>query len=325
VNHQRPVLPGDALGNVETSGADNVILLLCDGLGYNEWTRQSGRGFIGSISAKGSVRPITTVFPSTTAAALTTVSTGLTPQEHGLPEWYVYMDEVGDTIATLPFARVGDRGRDTLEGELNPKALFSGKTIFQKLRDEGIVSTSLTNRTLAYTAYSTVSRVGSEVLPYSTASDFTVSLRRLVERSRGKNFFYAYWSLVDTIEHIYGPKTDESEVEASLISHAFREGFLSKLDREAEEDSDTRDRGPWAVASGSERNRLYEPVEEAHQCSRAVPVWRSDTSVGERPRRLPQDPGKPTGANEEIPGEEARRVGIRHDDRGSHRHGALRD
>ena len=233
VNSGRPVLPKDALGSVETGGIDNVILLLCDGLGYNEWTRQAGRGFFGSISAKGSVRPITTIFPSTTAAALTTVATGLTPQEHGLPEWYVYMEEIGAVIITLPFVRVGDKGRDTLEGEFNPRALFSGRTMFQRLREEGIKSTSLSSRNLAYTVYSTISRTGSEVLPYSAASDLTVSLRRLVERSRGKNLFYAYWSYVDTIEHMYGPNTDESEVEASVISHAFQQGFLSKLDREA--------------------------------------------------------------------------------------------
>ena len=233
VGGTRPALPKGALGNVDLSGIENVILLLCDGLGYNEWKRQSGSGFIGAISKKGHVRPITTVFPSTTAAALTTVSTGLTPQEHGLPEWFVYMEEIGEIVVTLPFTRVGDLGRDTLVGELNPRALFDGETIFQKLRGEGIGSTSLTSRTLLRTAYTTVSRTGSNIVAYNTASDFTVSLRGLVERSRGKNFYYAYWSYVDTIEHIYGPNTDEAEVEASLISHALQKGFLAKLDREA--------------------------------------------------------------------------------------------
>ena len=232
VRESRPLLPKNALGDVETAGVENVILLLCDGLGYREWKRQGAKGFIGALSKRGSVRPITTVFPSTTAAALTTVSTGLTPQEHGLPEWYVYMQELGEVIVTLPFARVGE-GRDTLEGQMNPRALFDGQTIFQKLRRAGVNSTSLTNRALANTSYSTVSRRGSDVVPYSTASDLTVSLRRLIERARGPNFFYAYWSYVDTIEHIYGPNTDEAGVEASLISHAFQEGFLSKLDREA--------------------------------------------------------------------------------------------
>jgi hypothetical protein len=233
IRDSRPLLPKDALGNVETSGVENVILLLCDGLGYREWKRQGAKGFIGALSKRGSVRPITTVFPSTTAAALTTVSTGLTPQEHGLPEWYVYMQELGEVIVTLPFARVGDKGRDTLDGVINPRVLFDGQTIFQRLRRAGVSCTSLTNRALANTSYSTVSRRGSNVAPYSTASDLTVSLRRLIERSRGPNLFYAYWSFVDTIEHIYGPNTDESQVEASLISHAFQEGFLSKLNREA--------------------------------------------------------------------------------------------
>ncbi len=233
IGQSRPVLPKDALGNVETSEADNVILVLCDGFGHNEGRRQKGKGFVGAISSKGSVRPITTVFPSTTAAALTTVCTGLTPQEHGLPEWFVYMDEVGEVIATLPFSRVGERRRDTLEGVLNPRALFDGNTIFHELNEDGVNCVSLTNRNLAFSTYSTVSRGGSDVLPYGAASELTVSLRRLVERSRGQNFFYAYWSYVDTIEHVHGPGTDEAEVEASMISHAFQEGFLSRLDRDA--------------------------------------------------------------------------------------------
>jgi hypothetical protein len=79
-------LPGDALGATETSGTENVVLLLLDGLGYREWRKHEKDGFIGALSRKGHVRPISTVFPSTTAAALTTISTGLTPQEHGLPE-----------------------------------------------------------------------------------------------------------------------------------------------------------------------------------------------------------------------------------------------
>ena len=233
VHVDRPTLPKGAFGDVETSGVENVVLLLCDGFGFNEWRRQDQRGFFGAISKKGSVRPITTVFPSTTAAALTTVSTGLTPQEHGLPEWFVYMQELGSVIVTLPFTRVGDSGRDTLVGEFDPKALFDGRTIFQRLKKEGVNCVSLTSRSLAYTAYSKTSRVGSDTVPYTTASDLTVSLRRLVEASRGRNFFYAYWSYVDTIEHIYGPNTEEAEVEGSLISHAFQEGFLSKLSREA--------------------------------------------------------------------------------------------
>ncbi len=229
----RPALPKDAFGDLDTSGIENVVLILCDGFGYNEWQRQSDHGFFGALAAKGSVRPITPVFPSTTAANLTALATGMTTQEHGLPEWYVYMEEVGEIIITLPFVKVGDSGRDTLVGTMNPRSLFDGTTIYERMKSSGISSTSFTSRGLANTAYSNVSRAGSEVSGYNTASDLSVSLRTFVERARGLNYIYAYWSYVDTIEHIYGPGTDEALVEGSLISHALYEGFLSKLDRKA--------------------------------------------------------------------------------------------
>ncbi|HEY6282523.1 MAG TPA: alkaline phosphatase family protein [Nitrososphaerales archaeon] len=226
-------LPGDALGSTETSGTENVVLLLLDGLGYREWRKHKEDGFIGTLSKKGHVRPISTVFPSTTAAALTTISTGLTPQEHGLPEWYVYMKEIGEVIVTLPFALPGGQGRDTLVGAMDPRALFDGPTIFDRLKAAGVRSTSLTNRALARTAYSEVARHGSRVEPHISASDLSVNLRRLVEGAKGKNLFYVYWSFIDTIEHSYGPNTDVASLEASLISHALQEGFLSRLGHEA--------------------------------------------------------------------------------------------
>jgi hypothetical protein len=222
-------LPDDALGSAEVSGVENVVLMLFDGLGYAEWKRQETHGFLGALSRSGGVRPITTVFPSTTAAALTSVSTGLTPQEHGLPEWYVYMQEVGEVIATLPFSRAGDSRRDTLRGVMDPGVLFDGKTMFELLKDGGMEGTTLTTRSLAHSAYSEAINRGGTIVPCASSSDLAVSLRRLVENSRGQNMYYVYWPYVDTLEHIYGPGTDEAGVEASLISHALLEGFLSKL------------------------------------------------------------------------------------------------
>ena len=229
----RPRLPKDALGDAETSGIDNVVLMLCDGLGYNEWRRNRGTGFFGALGAKGSVRPITSIFPSTTAAALTTVSTGLTPQEHGLPEWFVYMQELGEVILTLPFSRLGEYGRDTLKGKLPERSLFDGTPVFRRLKDEGINCMTITGGYLASTVYSTMTRGGTDVTPYSSSSDLSVSLRRFIERAKGKNFVYVYWGNVDHIEHTYGQGTDESLVEASNISHALQEGFLDRIDREA--------------------------------------------------------------------------------------------
>jgi hypothetical protein len=77
---------------VDIDNVQNVVLLVLDGFGFEPWTKQTtDGGFFQSVTERGLVLPITTVFPSTTAAALTAINTGLTPQEHGLPEWFVYM------------------------------------------------------------------------------------------------------------------------------------------------------------------------------------------------------------------------------------------
>ena len=46
---------------------------------------------------------ITSVFPSTTASAITTSYTGRTPLEHGLTGWFAYFGEAGCVGAPLPF------------------------------------------------------------------------------------------------------------------------------------------------------------------------------------------------------------------------------
>ena len=62
----RPTLPRGALG-VEISGVTNAVLIVCDGLGMNEWLRKPVNGFSGTLTKEGAVKPITIAFPSTTA------------------------------------------------------------------------------------------------------------------------------------------------------------------------------------------------------------------------------------------------------------------
>jgi hypothetical protein len=230
VKSERPRIPRDAFGDVEVDSPERVILIVLDGFGYREWQNQASEGFVKAMTTKGHTRPITTVFPSTTAAALTSLSTGLTPQEHGLPEWFVYFRELSMIIATLPFSPMGDPGRDTLWRTTDPRILFKGETVYRMLAREGIPSQSFVNRNIAETAYSTTSLMGSEMNSYSSSSDLMAMVRRKVEVATSPAFFYVYWSYVDTIEHKFGPNTDESSLEAALISYSIQKGLVEKLD-----------------------------------------------------------------------------------------------
>lgn len=228
-------LPRDSLG--ETNGIENVVLLVLDGFGMSAWRRQKGGGFVRTMAKKGNVRPITTVFPSTTAAALTTLNTGLTPQEHGLHEWFLYIKSLDTVIATLPFSFASDynerRANETLKGHMNPATLFSGKPIFGKLRETGVEVQFFVSRALAGTSYNSVAYASAEKVPFTSGPEMAALLCKAIERATRPSLFYVYWSYIDNMEHRYGPATEESELEAASVSFILQKGLVERLGRKA--------------------------------------------------------------------------------------------
>src|SRR4051812_3883855 len=73
----------------EIQGATNIVLVIMDGLG-DRYIAANGAG--GAL-AQHRHAPISAVFPSTTASAITTSFTGATPLEHGLTGWFTYFSK----------------------------------------------------------------------------------------------------------------------------------------------------------------------------------------------------------------------------------------
>jgi hypothetical protein len=74
----------------ELRDAKSVVLIAIDGLGYNFFKRHCKNSPLNKYLA-GS---ITSVFPSTTAAAMTTIYTGVAPLNHGILAWFTYFKEL---------------------------------------------------------------------------------------------------------------------------------------------------------------------------------------------------------------------------------------
>src|SRR5689334_19460245 len=89
-----PPLASDVLPRQLTDGVTTVVLLVADGLGHLQLEREIGLGnapHIGELvqrAAAGDARvaysPITSVFPTTTVAALGSVNSAVAPTSHGL-------------------------------------------------------------------------------------------------------------------------------------------------------------------------------------------------------------------------------------------------
>ena len=230
VENQRTKLPSDVFDGVDTTGVEKVVLFVFDGFGFNEWQKQVGNGFFGRMAKSGRTTPITSVFPSTTSTALTTLTTGLTPQEHSLIEWFMYLPEADMIIQTLPFSPMDSHGTNRLS-KVDPEVLVTGESVFPLLAWKDIRASSYLSRYIARSAYSELMHRGSEIHPYVDSSDLAVMLRKNLESEKRQSLHYVYLSSIDTLQHLYGPGSEEAYLEAANLSGALKRGVLDTLDR----------------------------------------------------------------------------------------------
>jgi hypothetical protein len=82
---------------------ENVVVLLIDGYGWDRFQAGERPALLDRLAAAGETTPITSVYPTETAAAITSLNTGRTPAEHGLLGWNLRLPPVDRTVQTLPF------------------------------------------------------------------------------------------------------------------------------------------------------------------------------------------------------------------------------
>src|SRR5512145_1496377 len=94
----------DRIKDAFSSGSyDAVILFLVDGFGWRFFERFENASFLKRIATHGRIEKLISQFPSTTAAHLTTIHTGLNVGQSGVYEWTYYEPRVDAIIAPLLF------------------------------------------------------------------------------------------------------------------------------------------------------------------------------------------------------------------------------
>ncbi|MBI2443806.1 MAG: alkaline phosphatase family protein [Candidatus Magasanikbacteria bacterium] len=229
------LIPADLAGRP----APKVILVLVDGLGWKQFQASAlTHQFFQNLMAKGGARPLTSVFPSTTAAALSTLHTGLTPQEHGLLEWRVYYDELDQVVITLPFTTSDKEGPDSLlKKGVDPKLLIEAPTIYQKLKTQGIPSFVFASKVTAHGAYSGRVHAGATSIVHTNLSDLLVNLREKLAAVSGPAYFFVYWELFDSIAHHYGPGSRQAEAELASLALLWQKIFVEAVEPAAARDT----------------------------------------------------------------------------------------
>ncbi len=215
--------------HIDTKNIKKIVVLLLDGFGYDMFLKSlEYASFFRKVADNGIFAPITSGFPSTTAASITTINSGLTPKEHGLIEWTLYFDEIDQIINTLPFTSLTN---ESLKGKENPKILYSGITIYGNAKKSKVNTYTLLDSRIASSEYNKQFSSKKTSETHIKNSDFAIKLRRILENEKDRSYFYVYLNGIDSLAHAYGSHTEESEAEILSISHSLEDGFLSKLSK----------------------------------------------------------------------------------------------
>lgn len=204
-----------ALPPAGISGATNVVFLIIDGLGDQFLLERGG----GSALLAARRQSISAVFPPTTATAITTSYTGLSPAEHGLTGWFTYFSQAACVAAPLPFKPRG--GANGLrERGIAPAQLFRGAPLLDALDTRAIV---VSWDAIMDSDYNRHHCGGAERHAYAKLEGLVDGVEAAVKSGPGRKFVYAYWWQLDAIEHRHGAGSPEALAHFGLVDAAFRD------------------------------------------------------------------------------------------------------
>jgi predicted AlkP superfamily pyrophosphatase or phosphodiesterase len=194
----------------------NMVLIVIDGLGYN-YLKQNGKG---TRLLQNTVGSLSTVFPATTASGISTICTGLAPQQHALTGWFMHTTELEGVIRILPYTLAGKE--DLLD--LPIEKLIDVKPLGVQLKS----SSAIVGEDIAESPYTRFMSGNAKISSYTDLKGF---FNRIIEALSDKtpHFIYAYWPSLDTINHFSGPESSDSKTHFLEINEGY-EQFLETIE-----------------------------------------------------------------------------------------------
>jgi predicted AlkP superfamily pyrophosphatase or phosphodiesterase len=196
---------------------DAVVLFLVDGFGWRFFEKFQDAPFLKRFPAAGEAEKLTSQFPSTTAAHVTTIHTGQPVGKTGLFEWFYYEPQLDRIIAPLLFSYAADRDRETLKNVIKPGNLYPRGTLYQELAKSGVAGFVFGARDYTPSSYSNMVMKGAKLSSFRTLSEALVNLGKLIERQDGPAYYHLYFDKIDSLCHEYGPSSPQVEAEIQVF------------------------------------------------------------------------------------------------------------
>ena len=185
----------------ELDGAQHLVVILADGLGANHLPELRADGPL----ARARRLDLRAVYPSTTAAALTSFASGKWPGEHGITGFWTYYRELSRTLSPLWFLERGTRIPGQKLG-LEIEQLTGGSSRFGSFLRE---VHSILPRGMEASPYSRWFRGDTAASTFRKPDHISRLLPRRVRKARAASLVYAYLPHIDSLSHRHGWRSTE--------------------------------------------------------------------------------------------------------------------
>ena len=222
-----PLLPADCFGGAYPR-PQKIVLIFLNSFGWEFWQTHGSRfRATRRVAERGTLTPISALFPSTTAASVSTMNLGVLPAAHALYEWNIYIPAYGEVIQSLAFCPLGRHPQDACRAKgYDPARLLEvHETVHQRLAAKGVRSVQFAHRSYAGSAYNTVASVGAKIVRHSTMAEGLVQLKDALAATTGKALLAFYWAAIDSIAHTHGPGPTYHAAEIASFWRTFDEIF----------------------------------------------------------------------------------------------------
>ena len=234
-----PALPRNAWSDL-AGDVRCVVMVILDAVGYLDFQRllAAEDGVFSQLAQKGTLVPLTSVFPSTTMAAMSSLWTGRTPGDHGFLGRRLFLSEFGvlaDMIRLMP-AIHGQPGA-LLQWGWVPEDFVPVPHLAQLLSAVGIRTvTHLYGPHIGGGLSRLFLRGVAGVQGFVNYSDMWINLRdTLLHRTEEPLLVNVYWSGTDDVAHTYGPENERFQAALRQIAVSFDADFLRLLPAVARE------------------------------------------------------------------------------------------
>ncbi|MCB2209404.1 alkaline phosphatase family protein [bacterium] len=220
-----------------------VVFLLVDALGFNllEKLMAAEPDMVwNQLRQAGVYSPITSVCPSTTASALTTLWTGVPPAEHGIIGYEMWAKEFGMIMNNIRHSPAAVRGvvGGLAQAGFDPHEFVDVPLLGPHLRAAGITPTTFIHYSIANSGLSVMQMEDVDLAPYVDEADLAVSLADFLNGRAGeRDYVYAYYSDVDTLMHRFNASDQRVAFQFSAFSSLFKQACLDRLSPEVREET----------------------------------------------------------------------------------------